>query len=157
MPDPQQRRKLSNVRLTREFHFRYMGLWILITICLVVTVNVLLLMLMDERSRRANDAVANLLGESLGVGPVFTGFLAVEVILFALVIVWLAMLTAHRIAGPYIRLKKACRQVRDGDLKYRLHFRNYDNLEELEKLFNEMMETIESRTGGKKEPEKETR
>ena len=60
-------------------------------------------------------------------------------------VVALAKFTSHRIAGPFIRLRRAFNEVRDGDLDHLLKFRKYDRLTMLEDSFNGMMESLRER------------
>ena len=55
----------------------------------------------------------------------------------------LAMLTAHRIAGPYIALKQTFKAIKEGDLDCRLSFRGYDQLSEVEDAFNQLMNDLQ--------------
>jgi nitrogen fixation/metabolism regulation signal transduction histidine kinase len=70
--------------------------------------------------------------------------LGFEAFLFSIAMVVLAKSTAHRIAGPYIKLRQVFNSVREGNLNQELHFRKYDHLEELEEAFNAMMAEVRS-------------
>ena len=37
------------MKLTRKYHFRYMGLWIMITVCLLLILNIVLYLYIHER------------------------------------------------------------------------------------------------------------
>ncbi len=57
--------------------------------------------------------------------------------------VWAAaVLTAHRIAGPNIKMIKVCRAIAEGDTEMTLKFRADDRLEELEEAFNTMVAAL---------------
>jgi methyl-accepting chemotaxis protein len=144
------KRQLRNVRLTRKFHFLYFGLWILITLCLLVISNVFLYLFMQERTGDIHTSDVAALQDYLRMRAIFIGVLVTEGLVFAVGIVGLAILTAHRIAGPYIRLKSACREVEGGNLDYVLRFREYDRLDDLEEAFNAMLAAVRSRLGGKR-------
>ncbi|MEA2691020.1 MAG: hypothetical protein QOJ16_407, partial [Acidobacteriota bacterium] len=61
-------------------------------------------------------------------------------------LVALALFTTQRLAGPFIALKRACEDVKDGNLARRVRFRRADgHLLEVEAAFNEMMESLEGR------------
>ena len=141
-------RKLSNVSMTHRHHFSYMGLWIVLAVVQAVTVCGLLILLMEEhwagpaaQSRLYHEAyLANrtelIAGTCIGMA------------VFILAVVALAMFTAHRAAGPFIRLQHVFRALQDGDLEQKLKFREYDHLEELEDGFDEMMESLKGRMTG---------
>jgi methyl-accepting chemotaxis protein len=139
------KRKLSSVWMTRQLHFRHMGLWVVLTIGLVLLLNICFYLFIQERWDKLNVPGTpdleqyDLMRQSLVVSLVLgTG-------VFSLAIIALAMFTSHRIAGPYLRLKRAFVEVREGDLEHRLVFRRYDRLEFLADSFNEMMRTIRER------------
>ena len=142
MDRPITRRRLSSIKLTRQYHFRYLGLWVLMTLTLVLIVNVVLYALMMDRWRDVG---------GLGEGPntdvefvrnVFVASMVAWTLFFLAAIGGFAMVTVHRIAGPFIRLRMAFEEVRDGNFEYRLRFRSYDHLQDIEQSFNEMMESI---------------
>ena len=138
-------RKLSNISVTREFHFQHMGLWIVLTMCFVVLLNVLLYLLLQERWARlsAPEGVGGAGFETIR-GALLTAQ-AIQIILMGVGVVALAKFTSHRIAGPFIRLRRAFNEVRDGDLDHLLKFRKYDRLTMLEDSFNGMMESLRER------------
>ena len=59
-------------------------------------------------------------------------------------------MTGHRIAGPYIRLNAAFDELRNGNLDYRVKFRDYDHLEEVEEAFNVMAAKIQETFGARR-------
>jgi methyl-accepting chemotaxis protein len=145
MKSAASKRRLSNVKLTRKYHYRYLGLWVTMTAALVVILNVVLYAFIRDRIGDIGALGGGLATEGALFQRVVAAVIAVETVLFIAGIVMLAKLTAHRIAGPYIRLKQAFAEVQDGNVDYHLHFRDYDHLEDLEKAFNEMMEQIRVR------------
>lgn len=76
------------------------------------------------------------------------------VLTVATVIGWVVLgkATAHRLAGPQIAIKNACNEIQAGSLKARVHFREYDHLDDVEQAFNCMMDTLQARIEGKSEP-----
>jgi len=129
-----------------------MGLWIVLAICLVIVFNLCFHLFIQERWSRltesdmAFDENYGFIRQSLLIAQ------GIEIVLFCVAIVALAVVTSHRIAGPYIRLKSAFTDVRDGNMGHFLKFRSYDHLEKLETSFNEMMETVRARTGTQDKP-----
>jgi len=144
-------RKLSNVKLTRRFHFRHMGLWILLTTSLVLVVNLLLFLLAEEHWRSLYTLDTRFQDEYTMQRQMMAMALGVATLLFSAAIVALAKITSHRIAGPYIKLQRVFESVRDGNLDQNLSFRKYDHLEELATAFNQMMVEVRAKTN-KEEP-----
>jgi nitrogen fixation/metabolism regulation signal transduction histidine kinase len=77
--------------------------------------------------------------------------LSIETALFTVAFALLGKFTAHRIAGPYIRLRQVCTSVGEGDFQQALRFRNYDHLEEVEDAFNKMMARVRAELGARTE------
>ena len=74
--------------------------------------------------------------------------------LIILTVAGLAVFTTHRLAGPFIALKNAFDDVRDGNIDRVLRFRRSDaHLRGLETAFNGMMDTMRKQIPGKKAPE----
>ena len=138
-------RRLRNMRLTWKYHFRYMGLWVFINLCLLVIVNVLIYLYLRESWINAQLRAGQLIDDVPVVNAGFVIGMAIECLLFVGATVLLAMTTAHRIAGPYIRLQRVFASVRDGNLDQKLKFREYDRLEDVERSFNEMMDAVRQR------------
>ena len=139
------KRRLSNVKLTRKFHFRYLGLWILLTVGLVAMANVLLFLLAEEHWHDLYALDTRFQDEYMIQRQMMASALGFATLLFSAAVVALAKLTAHRIAGPYIKLQRVFESVRDGNLDQELRFRKYDHLGELETAFNEMMVAVRAR------------
>ena len=66
-------------------------------------------------------------------------------------IVWIGLTASHKVAGPVYRLKKAMREVADGNPGVRIALRQGDELKEAADLFNRMMDVLAPR----REPEEE--
>jgi nitrogen fixation/metabolism regulation signal transduction histidine kinase len=135
----QYKRKLFSFKHTSKFHFRYMGLWVLVSVSLVVLANVLLFLLVEEHWRELYTLDTQFQDQYMAQRQMMGMALGFEALLFSIAMVVLAKSTAHRIAGPYIKLKQVFNSVREGNLNQELHFRKYDHLEELEEAFNGMM------------------
>lgn len=140
----QSKRTLSSIKLTRRFHFRFMGLWVAWTTCLVFVLNLLLYLYVEERWGGGVGRGTAQYQEYQFVLRGFISFMCIEMTLFVSAIIALAVTTAHRIAGPLIHLEAALKEVRDGNFDYRLHLRDYDHLEELELVFNQMVRAVSS-------------
>jgi hypothetical protein len=80
--------------------------------------------------------------------------MAAETFLMCMGTLFLARFTAHRIAGPYVRLMQTCKALRDGEDR-ELRFRAYDHLDDAAKIFNEMTAALVARGAGKHPPQQE--
>lgn len=150
----QSYRTLSNAKLTRRFHVRFMGLWVLLTICLVFTFNAVLYLYVVERWGYEPGMGSLQYEEYQDVVQTLVLLMCVEMALFVVAIIGLAVFTAHRIGGLLLHLECACKAVLEGHLDYRLHLRDYDHLEDLELIFNQMVakfrRALEGSGGGSK-------
>ena len=138
-------RKLANIRLTRKHHLPYMGLWIFLSVALVLAFNVMVYLHVESRfgSHLFEQTVVQT--EYLRSRQAFVLALTVESFLAITAVVFLAILTAHRIGGPYIRLVQVFKEVESGNMEQRLKFREYDRLEVVEAAFSRMMESLQQR------------
>ncbi|HZF11726.1 MAG TPA: methyl-accepting chemotaxis protein [Thermoanaerobaculia bacterium] len=125
----------SAVKLTLPYVLRYLGLWLVVTILVVLGFSITSYLVLADRLAGA---------ELRRVAMV----LLIQAVCVLLAIVALALFTTHRLAGPFIALKRACEDIQAGDLTRRLHFRRTDaHLVEVETAFNEMVESLEGRVG----------
>jgi methyl-accepting chemotaxis protein len=126
----------SGVKLTSPYVLRYLGLWMVVTILAVLVFSITSYYLFADR----------LSGIELRR---FASILLIQTVCVVLAIVALALFTTHRLAGPYIALRRAFEDVQGGDLARRLHFRRSDiHLQEVEAAFNQMMESLEGSAKG---------
>jgi methyl-accepting chemotaxis protein len=140
MKTGRSQRKLSNVKLTARFRMQYMGMWLVFSLTLLVMLNVLGFALYAHMQRSMGDAV-----ESGSTSPV-AALLIVDLFLLASLAA-LTVLTTHRVAGPYLGLRRAIDEIRAGDLDRRLTFRTYDHLDDLAAAFNGMMDKLQKQIG----------
>lgn len=146
------RRKFSNIKLTEKYHFRYLGTFMIVVIFFVILANVALYLFFEEHHRYVRASVSAsdryaLLGSVPAVRKILLALLVAEAVVTIGGIVFLAKLTAHRIAGVFIRMRDVFDEVRAGDLRQRLKFRSCDHLDDLETAFNAMMDEIERKMG----------
>lgn len=141
---PSQLRRLSNVHLTRQFHWRYMGLWVLLTMFLGLAFNVICYMLIEGDPTRIYTVNQSELEHYLTLRQAFLIGTVVEMVILFGGVIALAVFTAHRLAGPYIRLCAAFEAIGSGDYTYRLKFRRYDHLQNVEEAFNRMVERVQA-------------
>jgi len=145
MGNAASKRSIRNLRLTREYHFRYLGLWIMVTIALITSCNLILYLWLQERFSGLDSITSPGYSLLLEFRHHLAGILVIETLIFAVGIVALGKMTAHRIAGPYLRMKRTFEAVRDGDETLRLKFRDYDHLDEVAQSFNEMLDAVRKR------------
>lgn len=135
-------RKLSNVKLTRQFHWRYMGLWVVLTISLCVLFSAICYGLVEAPMADIYTLNQAELDAYLRERNLFIIGLLLEVVVVSTCVIMLAVFTAHRTAGPYLRIIAGCNALAEGDDEYRLKFRDYDRLEEVEVAFNAMLDKL---------------
>ena len=123
----------SGVRHTFPMVGRFAGLWLIVTLAAVAV------------------AVAStyLVLQADGVGARSSTALLFETVLVVIAIAALAVFTTHRLAGPWIAVRRALDRVRDGDLETPLRIRTVDPyLREVERAFNEMRESLRRPAAG---------
>lgn len=142
---PRYKRSLKSLKLTRQFHYRYLGFWVLICLCMLAALNLILFLYIDEHWGSPFSFDTGFFEEYLILRHVILAAMWLEIALFTVAIVGLAKVTVHRIAGPLVRLRATFDAVAEGKLDQKLKFRDYDHLEEVEASFNRMMETLRAR------------
>lgn len=130
-----EKRSLKNVVLTRKYHWLYLGKVTAVSVGLVPII------------------YGYMLGHLFTIHDVDPTFplqlsatiLTLGALLTIAMIIYLGVVTAHRVAGPHIQLQQIFEQIKAGDLNARLHFRGGDRLEDVEDSFNSMMDALQSR------------
>jgi len=153
MNNAKRQRSLHSMRMTKKHHYQYMGLWILLTVCLLIILNAIGFLLLEEHWKDMSEESGGLVQVDMASRLPFLIAMGVETVLFSVVITFLAKMTAHRIAGPYVRLERTFDEVKNGNLDLHLRFRGYDRLENVEQAFNGMMDSIRSRLKEKGPPQ----
>jgi HAMP domain-containing protein len=124
----------SGVRFTLPYVFKFLGLWIVVTVLAVLVFGVASYLLLTQRLLGPDQRDLALI------------ILLVQTIVALAAIAILAVFTTHRLAGPMIALRRAFEDVKDGDLERHLRFRKADShLLEVEAAFNEMMGSLRKR------------
>jgi nitrogen fixation/metabolism regulation signal transduction histidine kinase len=120
----------SGVRHTFPMVGRFAGLWLIVTLAAVGVAA----------------ASAYMLAERGGTRPLL---LMLETGLIVGAVAALAVFTTHRLAGPWIAVRRALDRVRDGDLDTPLRIRTVDPyLRDVERSFNEMRESLRHEAAG---------
>ena len=124
----------SGIKHTFPFIGKFAGTWLLVSMAAVLVAGVTTFLVLGHRGEGVTSgATIILVGETL--------FLLVA--LFAL-----AVFTTHRLAGPWIAVHHALRDVKEGDLDRELRIRNVDeHLRPVEQEFNAMMKALRERCG----------
>lgn len=131
-----ERRSLKNLPLTREYHWNYIGAWVVTNLILIGLCDAMVLFVVAR-------SPAHLLPWP---APRLIALSAIIALLVMAAIVFLGTVSAHRLAGVHIKLTNVLNAIGDGDFKTELKFRQRDGLEEVEQAFLEMAQAIESGT-----------
>lgn len=130
-----EKRTLKNVVMTRKYHWLYIGKMVTVTLCMVAIIYAYMLAQLVTLSR-----VDGSFPFQISAIITTTGALVV-----CALVIYLGMLTAHRVAGPHIQLQNTFDEISNGHLDTRLKFRGGDRLEDVENAFNTMMDTLQAR------------
>jgi methyl-accepting chemotaxis protein len=124
----------SGVRFTLPFVFRFLGLWMAVTVLIVLVFGITSYLLLGDRlAAQGREGIA-------------LGILIAQTVITILAVAALGVFTTHRLAGPIIALQRAFEDVKGGDLERRLRFRQADShLRGVETSFNEMVDTLKTR------------
>ena len=123
------------VRHTLAYMLPFSGLWLVVTIAAMVVFGITCY-LVATASPLLDDASRNRLAIILVMQTLF---------LIAAVIA-LAIFTTHRLAGPYVALRRAFEAVKNGDFERPLRFRSSDvHLREVQASFDEMLAALRQR------------
>ncbi len=77
-------------------------------------------------------------------GSAIFSMFVIKILICFSILALLAAVISNKFAGPIYRFEQACKKVRGGDLKERVHLRDGDGLGELQNDFNNMMDYVES-------------
>lgn len=135
-----RRMRGTGVRFTLPYMFRYSALWLLVTVPAVAVFGIACYLAASNRlDGEARRHVALVL--------------TVQTVFLILGVIALAVFTTHRLAGPFIALKRAFEEVQRGELDRPLRLRGADvHLRELETSFNDMTATLRERLRGPGDP-----
>jgi len=138
-------RKISNVKLTKQFQVKYYGWWFLVSLFLIFALSITFYMLFEEHWIDVLKVAPERNLEYLFTRSRFVSLLVFVCLMLVIGITCLGIMTAHRVAGPLLGLKKAFEEIRGGNLAYRIRFRKEDDLADLENSFNQMMDFVASK------------
>jgi HAMP domain-containing protein len=125
--------------IDREFQYRYMTTWILMTLAFVA-VNALVLYWGARTGERgmASEVVLEHLSFMMEAGSIF-------VICVTIFLGCLLLLLSHRIAGPAYRIRKCMSRLSKGDYSFDVRLRKRDYLKEVADAMNELIASLRER------------
>jgi hypothetical protein len=124
----------SGLRYTLPFFFHFAALWLVVTIAAVLVAGVSSYLLFASRPDPQGADLRNAI--------------ILQTALSLLAVVALAVFTTHRLAGPWVAVRRALLAVRDGDFNTGLRFRVGDpRLQEVQAAFDEMIASLRERLG----------
>lgn len=122
----------SGVKHTLPFIGRFSGLWFLTTTIAVAFASVSTYLIFVDRGVHGDRR--------------FIAMLTFQTFFIILALAGLAIFTTHRLAGPWIAVKRALEDVKNGDLQRTLRIRRADGyLKTVEDEFNAMMVSLRER------------
>ena len=128
----------SGVRLTLPYVLRFSGVWLLVSGLILLVFSVSCYLALFQRITPGGRGHLVLI-------------LCLQTVVVFLALVALAVFSTHRLAGPLIALRRACDEVRSGNLDHPLRFRRNDpHLGEIETAFNDMVSALRQRLGEEK-------
>ena len=139
------KRKLKNIRLTKEHQIKYYGWWFIVSILLILLLSACFFLLFEEQWQSILMQNPDRSLEYVFSRSRFVTTLVFVSLLLMIGITILGIFTAHRIAGPFVALRNAFDEVKKGNFDHRIQFRKEDELAEIQSSFNEMMDTLKEK------------
>lgn len=81
--------------------------------------------------------------------PLYDNFIPIvlsftyKIFIYVLFVILISAVLSHRMAGPIYRFEQTCKAITKGDFSKRVHLRKGDQLTDLQKDFNAMMDRVE--------------
>ena len=123
----------SGLRHTLPYVLRFAGLWLVVTIAAIVVASMSSYMVFAQRA--SETAAAQL-----------RTVVTIQAVLSILAVIALAVFTTHRLAGPWIAVRRALDRVREGDFDTGLRLRATDpRIKEVELAFAQMLDSLRQR------------
>lgn len=70
--------------------------------------------------------------------------IGLKICVFLVLVVLFSAILSHKMAGPIYNFERTCREIAKGDFSKRVRLRQGDNMTDLQKEFNEMMDVLET-------------
>ena len=126
----------TGLRHTLPYVVRFAGLWLVVAIAAIVVASVSSYMVFAQRSTEA------------AAGQLRT-VVIIQAVLSILAVIALALFTTHRLAGPWIAVRRALDRVTAGDFDSGLRLRATDpRIKEVELAFAQMLDSLRQRQRG---------
>ena len=134
---PVQQFQRKTILVKKKLQYRYMAL---IFASVLVAFLVVGLDLIWTVSRVVNEhpMIQPLLEDMFNMAPLFV----IKAVMYMVIVLVMAAVVSHRMAGPIYKFEKSCAAVASGDLTHRVYLRKGDQLVELQDNFNRMMESV---------------
>lgn len=147
---PSERRAKDNVLTTARFHGRYLALWTLSAVVPIMALNCLLIHAIHLLwSISPPDEASIWTPRSVALAAVL------EVVIILMMLFLIYLVTAHRIAGPFLNIKRTLDRLNSGDMSARLRFRESDGLNDIATAFNAMLDRKLAARNGSGDPVKQ--
>jgi hypothetical protein len=143
-----RRRNMLNAFKTYRAPLRFLWGWVLVAVLLVVLLSVAFYRLETQSARIMLPDTPDSVMRMLVVENQIAARLLAACIAMSTGVLVLALITAHRMAGPYVALKRTFDLILEGDKEQRLHFRDYDKLDDVEASFNRLMDKLTASEAG---------
>jgi HAMP domain len=128
------RRSLQNMVLTSRYHYKYMAIWVLVSVLLLAAAYATGVLCLYVLNYSGGDFRLTPL---VWVATILAGCAGAY-------LVWRGFRTSHRLAGVHVKLARTFQQVAQGRKDVDLRFRSYDKLEAIEEAFQALMVFIRS-------------
>lgn len=135
---PLQRRTIF---IKKSLQFKYISI-IFASALLAFVIAVHEVVFTMNKAAEANPAVQAVIQDVYAMTPVFLFKSA----LFLGIVLIIAIIISHRLAGPLYKFEKSCAIVGDGDLTYRVYLRKGDQLTDMQREFNNMVYALQNVT-----------
>lgn len=143
MAPGKQQHKRKNYFIKKEFQFKFIIKFSLIIFAGTILSTGLVFLFSQESltsSFENSRLVIKNTGYAIMPAVIITNLITLGVITLAAIGV--TLFVSHRIAGPIFRFEQDIKRVAKGDLSVRIQLRQKDQFSEMERAFNEMIESI---------------
>ncbi len=123
----------KTIMIKKGLQYRYMAL-IFMSVLLAFIVVGLDILWTVSKVVTEHPMMQPLLEELSAMMPLF----GIKVVMYMVMVLIVAAVVSHRMAGPVFKFEKSCATVGEGDLTHRVYLRKGDQLMDLQDQFNNM-------------------
>lgn len=123
----------KTILIKKHLQYRYMAL-IFMSVLLAFVVVGLDILWTVSKVVTEHPMMQPLLEELSVMMPLF----GIKVVMYMVMVLIVAAVVSHRMAGPVFKFEKSCATVGEGDLTHRVYLRKGDQLMDLQEQFNNM-------------------